>query len=157
MKNYIIVLFVLIFNHSFGQLDAIDTGKYSIQFNKEFRSITHYSWFSEYLDTKKSNYDFLYCINDPYKSSNDKKYCYVRLNNYFDTLSKKVVTFRYPNYPIESLINIGNSFFIINSLKATMGEASNYFLAKYDSNWKRIWFKSINENISPDDNVVNVE
>ena len=53
MKNYIIVLFVLIFNHSFGQLDAIDSGKYSIQFNKEFWSITHYSWFSEYLDTKK--------------------------------------------------------------------------------------------------------
>jgi hypothetical protein len=151
VKFILILLFISITKFSFAQSkNFIDTTKYSIQVNQSFLSIANYSWFTNYLDTTKKYYDFLLATGRNIKEYHEE-YSFIRLSQNYDTLLKKIVVF---TFPVESIVEASYFFFVVHSDKSTMGDPSKTFLAKYDKNWKRIWIKNINKDISPDDNIV---
>lgn len=126
------------------QLSLIDTNKYAITIHKLFASNTSYGWFTDYLNNNKNYFDFL-------ESYDDYQFYYFRIDKNYDTLKKKLITFQ---EPIESFIATNNSFFVISSFKTTTSEPSHASLSKYDSNWKKLWTKTITSDISPDNNFV---
>lgn len=152
MKFLLILLLSYTTTLSFGQSNSfIDSNKYSIQVNQSFFSNVNYSWFTNYLDTTNKYYDFLLATDRHIRNYYGDEYCFIRLNKNYDTLLKRFVVF---TLPVESIIETNNCFFVVHSDKSTMGDPSKAFLAKYNRNWKRVWIKNINKDISPDDNIV---